>query len=139
MKISILGASGPLLSPAAVDAITGLGPAVAVGQNLLNRNPGSTLAAAAGLHPFFRLLHTDIGTRACRACGAALAGVTDDEIVRNSLPLRSPSLNQCRARRIYPHPAMLHVGRTRQHRRRVVQSDVQRVNTIPLQSPSGTA
>ncbi len=34
-------------APAAVDGITGLGPAVAVGQNLLNRNPNSTLATAS--------------------------------------------------------------------------------------------
>ena len=30
------------LTPAKVQAITGLGPTVAVGQNLLNRNPNST-------------------------------------------------------------------------------------------------
>ncbi len=42
---------GERLTPADVRAVTGVGPAVAVGQNLLNRNPGSTLATASGLHP----------------------------------------------------------------------------------------
>ncbi len=42
------------LTPANVQSITGIGPAIAVGQNLLNRNPLSTLATASGLHPFLR-------------------------------------------------------------------------------------
>ena len=69
LDIFSLGAAGPRLSPAAVDAITGLGPAIAVGQNLLNRNPGSTLATASGLHPFLRLLYTNFGVRHCPRCG----------------------------------------------------------------------
>jgi excinuclease ABC subunit A len=40
------GSAGPRLSPARLREITGLRPAVAVGQNLLNRNPASTLATA---------------------------------------------------------------------------------------------
>ena len=51
------GSISQRLAPAKVDSITGLGPAVAVGQNLLNRNPNSTLASASGLHPFLRLLY----------------------------------------------------------------------------------
>ena len=47
---------GQKLAPASVKSINGLGPAIAVGQNLLNRNPASILATASGLHPFFRLL-----------------------------------------------------------------------------------
>lgn len=69
------------LTPAKVEAITGLGPAVLVGQNVLNRNPLSTLASASGLHPFFRLLFTNYGTRHCHKCGAALKVRTDNEIV----------------------------------------------------------
>ncbi|UCH04375.1 MAG: hypothetical protein JSW05_12525 [Candidatus Thorarchaeota archaeon] len=34
------------LTPAKVDSIIGIGPSIAVGQNLLNRNPFSTLATA---------------------------------------------------------------------------------------------
>src|SRR5512143_1463547 len=76
-----LGSPKGRLAPANVEAITGLGPAVAVGQNLLNRNPGSTLASASGLHPFLRLLYAHFGERLCPTCGAALSVYTEDELV----------------------------------------------------------
>ena len=87
LDIFSLGAAGLRLSPAAVDAITGLGPAIAVGQNLLNRNPGSTLATASGLHPFLRLLYANFGVRHCPRCGSALAVLSDDEIVERMVDL----------------------------------------------------
>ena len=76
-----LGAASLRMAPAKVESITGLGPAIAVGQNLLNRNPGSTLATASGLHPFLRLLYANFGERRCVQCGAAQAMQSDDEIV----------------------------------------------------------
>ncbi|MHA2122901.1 MAG: hypothetical protein ACW990_17015, partial [Promethearchaeota archaeon] len=69
------------LAPAEVGSINGLGPAVAVGQNLLNRNPGSTLATASGLHPLFRLLYARFGIRKCPNCGADVKILTHDGIV----------------------------------------------------------
>lgn len=69
------------LTPAQVDSIEGLGPALAVEQNILNRNPNSTLASASGLHPFFRLLYAVYGTRSCSSCSASLIYRTEDEIV----------------------------------------------------------
>jgi len=75
------------LTPANVRSISGLGPAVAVGQNLLNRNPNSTLATASGLHPFLRLLYARFGTRHCPRCNAALSVLTEDEIVDRLLSL----------------------------------------------------
>lgn len=75
------GAAAFSLPPAAVRSITGLGPAVAIGQNLLNRNPASTLASASGLHPFFRLLYARFGQRACPACQSPLLLLSEDEIV----------------------------------------------------------
>ncbi len=80
-EIYALGSSNLRLSPAQVESITGLGPATAVGQNLLNRNPNSTLATASGLHPFLRLLYANYGDRRCPACDAALSVLTEDEIV----------------------------------------------------------
>ncbi len=74
-------AGGQAMSPARVGSISGLGPAVAVGQNLLNRNPASTLATASGLHPFLRLLYARFGERHCAICGSGLALWSDDEIV----------------------------------------------------------
>jgi len=87
LDIFALGTAGPRLAPAAVDEITGLGPAVAVGQNLLNRNPSSTLATAAGLHPFLRLLYANFGIRHCPHCGATLAVLSDDELVERVVDL----------------------------------------------------
>lgn len=72
---------GLRLSPAHVESLTGVGPAVAVEQNLLNRNPASTLATASSLHPFLRLLYARFGERRCARCGAALTVLTEDEIV----------------------------------------------------------
>ena len=68
------------LTPAKVGSITGLGPAVAVGQNLLNRNPNSTLATASGLHPLLRLLYARFGVRKCPNCGSDVVVLTQDEI-----------------------------------------------------------
>jgi excinuclease ABC subunit A len=81
LEIYSLGSTASPLAPAEVDAITGLGPAVAVGQNLLNRNPNSSLATAAGMHPFLRLLYTHFGERMCSNCGTRLFVYSEDEMV----------------------------------------------------------
>jgi excinuclease ABC subunit A len=75
------------MSPSNVGDITGLGPAVAVGQNLLNRNPLSTLATACGLHPFLRLLYSNFGQRCCSNCGNSLSVQTEDEIIEQILEI----------------------------------------------------
>ena len=75
------------LAPANVDSLTGVGPAVAVGQNLLNRNPLSTLATASGLHPFFRLLYARFGLRYCAQCGTSLSILSEDEILDRLLSM----------------------------------------------------
>jgi excinuclease ABC subunit A len=101
LEIYSLGSAAARLAPANVDTIAGLGPAVAVGQNLLNRNPNSTLATAAGLHPFLRLLYAHFGERACPACGARLFVYSEDELVerlsglqqQGALQLSAPLLN----------------------------------------------
>ena len=81
LEVFALGSTGLRLNPANVRDIIGLGPAVAVGQNLLNRNPNSTLATASGLHPFLRLLYARFAERRCARCGTAVAVFTEDEIV----------------------------------------------------------
>ncbi len=70
-----------ILSPSDVDSVTGVGPTIAVGQNLLNRNPNSTLASAAGMHPFLRILFARFGVRHCPSCGAEFSRSSEDEIV----------------------------------------------------------
>ena len=75
------------LSPANVQSVTGVGPSVAVGQNLLNRNPFSTLATASGLHPFLRLLYTRFGTQYCPRCSAEILVLSEDETVERLLSM----------------------------------------------------
>jgi excinuclease ABC subunit A len=87
LDIFSLRSSQLRLSPAKVRSITGLGPAVAVGQNLLNRNPASTLATASGLHPFLRLLYARFGERHCPRCATGLAVLAEDEIVERLVRL----------------------------------------------------
>ncbi len=71
------------MNPAKVRSITGLGPTVALGQNLLNRNPNSILASASGLSPFIRLLYARFGVRKCHECGSELFFLKEDEIVNH--------------------------------------------------------
>ena len=87
LEVFAIGSAGQRFLPADVDAIQGLGPAIAVGQNLLNRNPVSTLASASGLHPFFRLLYAKFGERACPRCGAALRILSADQTVERLVQL----------------------------------------------------
>ena len=87
LDVFLYGRSGQRLAPAEVETITGIGPTIAVGQNLLNRNPLSTLASAAGLHPFFRLLYANYGVRHCLHCGSPLTVLTEDEIVDHLISL----------------------------------------------------
>jgi excinuclease ABC subunit A len=87
LEVFSLGSTQLRLAPARVRAITGLGPAVAVGQNLLNRNPNSTLASASGLHPFLRLLYARFAQRHCPRCGAGLVVSMEDEIVERLLSM----------------------------------------------------
>ncbi|MCE5207329.1 MAG: hypothetical protein LLG42_03355 [Chloroflexi bacterium] len=68
MPIRIHGAHEHNLKDVDLTIGDGLGPAVSVGQNLLNRNLLSTLASASGLHPFLRLLYARFGKRACVEC-----------------------------------------------------------------------
>jgi excinuclease ABC subunit A len=83
LDVYLYGKSRQRLVPAHVESISGLGPAIAVGQNLLNRNPGSTLATASGLHPFLRLLYANFGVRHCLKCGNPLRIFTEGEIAEH--------------------------------------------------------
>ncbi len=83
MEIYTLSSSRQLSPPARVDEILGLGPAIAIRQNTLNRNPLSTLATASGLHPFLRLLYARYGSRHCPACGYPISILSEDEIVEH--------------------------------------------------------
>ncbi|UCB61307.1 MAG: hypothetical protein JSW72_04465, partial [Candidatus Bathyarchaeota archaeon] len=88
LDVLLQGRSGRArLAPAKAETITGLGPSISVGQNLLNRNPHSTLASASGMHPFLRLLYANYGVRHCLHCGSRLSVLTEDEIVDQLISL----------------------------------------------------
>ncbi|MFX1577031.1 MAG: hypothetical protein ACFFCF_07635 [Promethearchaeota archaeon] len=94
LEIFLYGRGGQRLAPANVETITGLGPTIAVGQNLLNRNPRSTLATASGLHPFFRLLFANYGVRYCLQCNEPLSRFTDDDLVERLASLAKQAPHQ---------------------------------------------
>jgi excinuclease ABC subunit A len=66
--------------PAArVGRINGLGPAVAIAQNVLNVNPASTVATSVGLHPFLRILYARFADVACPRCGTPVRSVSREQ------------------------------------------------------------
>ncbi|MFX1379673.1 MAG: hypothetical protein ACFFA4_11350, partial [Promethearchaeota archaeon] len=77
------------LTPAKVKSITGLGPTIALGQNILNRNPNSILASAIGLIPLLKILYARFGDRKCHICGNTLIILGEDEIVAKIDGLRN--------------------------------------------------
>jgi excinuclease ABC subunit A len=87
LEVHAIGTVAERLAPANVESITGLGPAVALGQNLLNRNPNSSLASATGLSPFLRILYARYGNRSCPHCATELALYSEDEVVDRLLHL----------------------------------------------------
>jgi excinuclease ABC subunit A len=67
------------LPPARVRQIRGLAPAVALSQDSVIRNPASTVATAAGIHPFLRLLYARFAARVCPECETAVEVLTEEE------------------------------------------------------------
>ncbi|HEY3262136.1 MAG TPA: hypothetical protein VGJ95_18050, partial [Pseudonocardiaceae bacterium] len=80
-----LGSPWLRMPPARVRRIDGLGPAVAVEQNSLNRNPASTVATSTGLHPFLRILFARFAEVACPSCGRQVRALSDEERVAAAL------------------------------------------------------
>jgi len=70
------------LNPAKVRSITGLGPTIALKQNLLNRNPNSIVGSAAGILPLLRILFVRYGVRKCHVCGTELSVLKEEEIIK---------------------------------------------------------
>ncbi|HEX4211833.1 MAG TPA: hypothetical protein VIA06_00730 [Candidatus Dormibacteraeota bacterium] len=74
-----LGGNRARLPAARVRRIAGLGPAVAVAQNVLNLNPASTVATSVGLHPFLRILYSRFAEVSCPRCGVPVRAVSREE------------------------------------------------------------
>src|SRR5438093_3671080 len=71
-----LGGNRVRVPAAHVRRIEGLGPAVAVAQNVLNLNPASTVATSVGLHPFLRILYARFADVACPGCAVPVRAVS---------------------------------------------------------------
>jgi excinuclease ABC subunit A len=71
---------------------------LALGQNILNRNPNSILASAIGLIPLLKILYARFGNRRCHVCDSKLSFLKEDEIVakldglRNREPMQISAL-----------------------------------------------
>src|SRR3954464_7944329 len=74
-----LGGNRVRVPAAHVRRIEGLGPAVAVAQNVLNVNPASTVATSVGLHPFLRLLYARFAEVSCPRCAVPVRSVSREE------------------------------------------------------------
>lgn len=82
-----LGRGRGRASTARVRAIEGLGPAVAIAQNVLNVNPASTVATSVGLHPFLRILFARFADVACPDCALPVRSVSREERLALALDL----------------------------------------------------
>ena len=74
-----LGGGRARVPAAHVRRIDGLGPAVAVAQNVLNVNPASTVATSVGLHPFLRILYARFADVSCPQCDIPVRSVSREE------------------------------------------------------------
>ncbi|MFI5695619.1 hypothetical protein ACIA58_27455 [Kribbella sp. NPDC051586] len=82
-----LGGNSARVPAARVRHIDGLGPAVAVAQNVLNRNPNSTVATSVGLHPFLRILYSRFAEVECPHCHLPVRGLSAEERLTTALDL----------------------------------------------------
>ncbi|MFI5776822.1 excinuclease ABC subunit UvrA [Nocardia sp. NPDC051570] len=64
-----------------VDAITGLGPTIAVKQHAPGRNPRSTVGSITEVGDLLRLLYARAGLHTCLHCGADVVPRTTDELL----------------------------------------------------------
>jgi len=82
-----LGGNRARIPAAHVRGIEGLGPAVAVAQNVLNTNPASTLATSVGLHPFLRILYSRFAEVECPHCHVPVRALSAEERLTTALDL----------------------------------------------------
>lgn len=82
-----LGRNRARLPTPHVRRLSGLGPAVAVAQNVLNVNPASLVATSVGVHPFFRILYARFADVSCPACDVPVRAVSREERLAIALDL----------------------------------------------------
>ncbi len=86
------------LSPTEVQSINGLKPAIAIIQNVKNRNPNSTLATATGIHVLLRILYANYGVQHCSKCGTPFHLRSEDKIVEGIVKLSQEERIEIHAR-----------------------------------------
>lgn len=86
-----LGSPWSRVPPADVRRINGLGPAVSIAQNVLNRNPTSTVATSTGMHPFFRILYSRFADVACARCDRPVRAISEEERLNAALEILAES------------------------------------------------
>lgn len=71
------------MSKPEVESITGLPPAIAIGQNSPPRNPRSTVGTNTEIYDYLRLLLARIGVSICHKCGAVVRKDTAQSTVES--------------------------------------------------------
>ena len=74
-----------------VDAITGLSPAISIGQRTSGWNPRSTVATITQIHDYLRVLYARIGRQHCPDCGQPITAQTRQQIAGRILSLPAGS------------------------------------------------
>ncbi len=74
-----------------VDSISGLPPAIAIGQNPPARNPRSTVGTTTEIYDYIRLLYARIGVSICHGCGKAISKDTPQSIVESIFEMEGGS------------------------------------------------
>ncbi|MEI6090234.1 MAG: excinuclease ABC subunit UvrA [bacterium] len=65
------------------DSITGIPPAVAIGQNQLQKNPRSTVGTTTEIFDHLRILFGRVGKTICHKCGKTIVKDTSDSIAKD--------------------------------------------------------
>ncbi|MBI4719106.1 MAG: excinuclease ABC subunit UvrA [Planctomycetes bacterium] len=75
------------LSPAKVEHVTGLSPAICIEQKTTSKSPRSTVGTITEIYDYLRVLWTRLGVAYCPKCLVPISTQTSDEIVERILAL----------------------------------------------------
>ncbi|MEE8555924.1 MAG: excinuclease ABC subunit UvrA [bacterium] len=99
-----------------VDAIEGLGPAIAIQQRAGSSSPRSTVGTVSDIHDFLRLLYARVAVPHCHRCGLPIRGHSVQQVVDEALARPGgPRLTVCAPR---PHDPELDFADTLERYRR---------------------
>ena len=73
-----------------VDAIEGLGPAIAIEQRAAVGSPRSTVGTVSDIHDHLRLLYARVSEARCHRCGASMRGHGVQQVVDSALSRTEP-------------------------------------------------